>query len=446
MRALLLTVGSQGDVQPFVALAARLRAAGHEVTLAAPALYGSLAASWRVPFAPLDLDMTEVGDAVAGKSGLRHMLAFTRAMGRRAHAILPAVAAACQEPDIVVHHPVLPLGQHLAEALEVPSVLAPPLPALVPTREFASPAWPCSVRLPGLLHRPSYPAARYLTGAWCRRDVDRWRRDALGLPQRKGRHDPLSAANTPVLHSFSEHVVPRPADWPDTAHITGYWFLPETGQNWTPPRRLAEFLQNGPAPVYLGFGSMPVDDPARLATSIITASKATGARLIVASHSPELRRRLPATATNDQILVIRHAPHQWLFPRVAGVIHHGGAGTTGAAVAAGRPQSIWPFGIDQHFWASKMTSLGVASGAQPVRRLGGPALAEAVGRVITDPGMCAAAARLAGLVRAEDGTGAAVAQLERIARSVPAIPRPSADQAAGQAANQAAGQARTVPA
>ena len=143
MRALLLTVGSQGDVQPFVALAARLRSDGHEAVLAAPALYRGLAAACDVPFVPLDLDLDRLGAALAGQHGLRHLLTFCRSLGRAAGALLPGATAAAQlGADVVVHHPVLPVGQHLAEFLGVPAVVAQPQPALVPTREFASAAWP----------------------------------------------------------------------------------------------------------------------------------------------------------------------------------------------------------------------------------------------------------------------------------------------------------------
>jgi sterol 3beta-glucosyltransferase len=117
MRALVLTVGSRGDVQPFVALAAWLRASGHDAVLAAPAMFNDLAAAHGVPFAPLDLDMSEVGTVLADRRGLPHLARFCRTMGRRAAAVLPGTtAAARQGADVVVHHPVLPLGQHLALA------------------------------------------------------------------------------------------------------------------------------------------------------------------------------------------------------------------------------------------------------------------------------------------------------------------------------------------
>lgn len=429
MRALLLTVGSQGDVQPYIALAARLRSAGHDVVLAAPAGYQGLAQSYQglstqagtqqtpVPIVPLDLDMTEVGRAVHGKHGLRHMLAFSKAMGQRAGAFLPRLASIARDgADVVVHHPVLPLGQHLAEWLGRPAVVAAPLPALVPTREFPSPAWPgAHARLPSSLNRPSYRATRYLTGAWCRKDVDHWRAESLGLGNTKGRHDPLAGHrnqhDVTVLHGFSEHVLRRPADWPDTARITGYWYLPEPA-GWTPPSRLARFLDAGQPPVYLGFGSMPVADPARLAVAIVAATRQTGTRALVYSLDPKVRREL---GRHTAIALTGQAPHEWLFPRMSAIVHHGGAGTTGAAVRAGRPQVIWPFGIDQHFWAGRMEELGVAVPARPVRALSETTLATAIDRAVTDRAMRDRAAGLADLVRAEDGTGVALAQLERVA-------------------------------
>jgi sterol 3beta-glucosyltransferase len=299
-------------------------------------------------------------------------------------------------------------------------VVASPLPALVPTREFLSATWPC--RAPGILNRPSYRAARLLAGAWCRRDIDRWRREVLALPPRPGRHDPLASrggAPVTVLHSFSVHAVPRPADWPATAHVTGYWLLP-AAPAWSPPRRLAEFLEAGEPVVYLGFGSMPGPDPERLAAAIMTATAQApggGVRAVVASLSPALRRLLPA----GRFLVIRHAPHDWLFPRVQAIVHHGGAGTTGAAVSAGRPQIIWPFGIDQHFWSRRMADLGVAPPARPVRALTARTLSAALDRALGDPLMAEQAAELSSRVRAEDGPGQAVCHLEAITGTRPTV-------------------------
>ncbi len=411
MKALLLTVGSQGDVQPFVALAVRLRAGGHEAVLAAPAAFSGLAGTYDVPFIPLELDMSQVGEAVADHYGLRHMLRFCQAAGRRSAAVLPTLQTAADGgADVVVHHPVLPLGQHVAELLGVPAVVGLAMPALVPTREFPSAVWPC--RVPRMLNRPSYRAAGGLAGAWCRRDVGRWRRDRLDLPPRRGCHDPLvggDGAPVTVLHAFSEHVVPRPADWPAHAHVTGYWLLPAPS-GWSPPRRLAAFLKAGGPVVYIGFGSMPSLDAARLAASIAAAAGDNDVRAVVASLDPALRRLLPS----GRFLVIRNAPHDWLFPQMEAIVHHGGAGTTAAALYAGKPQVIWPFSFDQPFWARRMAALGVAPPARLVHELTGPAFTAVLDRALGDPGLARRSAALATLLRAEDGAGSAVSHLEGV--------------------------------
>jgi UDP:flavonoid glycosyltransferase YjiC (YdhE family) len=251
---------------------------------------------------------------------------------------------------------VLSLGQHVAELLGVPAVVGLAMPALVPTREFPAAVWPC--RIPAMLNRPSYLAAGRLVGTWCRRDIDRWRRDVLDLP----------------------------------------------------PRRLAAFLDAGRPVVYVGFGSMPSLDAARLAASVMTAAEDNDVRVVVASLDPALRRLLPS----GRFLVIRNAPHDWLFRRVDAIVHHGGAGTTAAALYAGKPQVIWSFSFDQPFWGRRMASLGVAPEARPVHELTGPALTSALDHALGDPGLARRSAALATMLRAEDGVGTAVSHLEEV--------------------------------
>lgn len=405
MKALILTVGSQGDVRPFVALGERLRRAGHEVTLVAPRLFRPLAAACGLPYTPLDLDMSRVGEVLGDSHGARQFVRFARAMGRMAGDALPGVP---DEADIVIHHPVLPVGQHLAERLGVPAVMAPPLPAFLPTAEFCSPVWSTTARLPKAVNRASYRVSSFVTTRGARREIDRWRRDVLGLRARAGRHDPLHGAAA-VLHSFSPQVLAPPADWPAHAHVTGYWFT-ETPAEWAPPRKLAAFLDAGPPPVYIGFGSMPMSDPSALAAEVRRTVDRLGTRAIVASGYQGLK----GLTSDETVLTIRHAPHDWLFDRVSAVVHHGGAGTTGAAAAAGRPQVICPVGVDQPFWAKRMRDLGVAADAPPLRALDARSLERSLGRALHDPGVRSRATDLGHRIRAEDGLGTAVTLLEQL--------------------------------
>lgn len=416
MKVLLLAVGSQGDVRPLVALADRLRAEGHEALLAAPPLFKPLAIATRLPFAALDLDMMRVGEAMADSHGVRHFAALARTLGGLAEGALAEAwdAARAWAPDVVVHHPVLPIGQHVAERLGVPAVVATPLPAIVPTARFASPIWSNAGRLPGVINRASYTAAKLQVGAWARRGIDR-RRAGAGLPRRPHRHDPsrsVDGSPTPVLHAFSEHVLARPHDWPASAHVCGYWFL-RTPPAWNPPRKLAAFLDAGDPPVYIGFGSMRIEDPARLAAIVADTVARLRTRAVVASGYQGLRGLTPS----DDVLVIRHAPHDWLFPRMSAVVHHGGAGTTGAAAAAGRPQVICPVGTDQPFWAARMRELGVAAAAPALRSITGPALHRALSRVLDDAALQRRATELGHRIRAEDGPGRAVSLLEQVVSS-----------------------------
>jgi UDP:flavonoid glycosyltransferase YjiC (YdhE family) len=225
------------------------------------------------------------------------------------------------------------------------------------------------------------------------------RRDVLGLPARARQADPA----LPSLYGFSPHVVPPPSDWPPTCRVTGYWFLPaETG--WTPPPALTQFLADGPAPVCVGFGSMLGADPAQLTALVVTAVRRAGVRAVLLSGWGGL----DAVAGED-ILVIDEVPHDWLFPQVAAVVHHGGAGTTAAALRAGTPAVVVPFGVDQPFWGTRVAALGTGPRPIPQRTLTTERLADALRIVTTDETMRARAAHLGHTIRSENGVDNAVA-------------------------------------
>ncbi|MEO3786504.1 glycosyltransferase [Actinocorallia sp. B10E7] len=402
MRALLLTIGSQGDVLPFVALAHRLHREGHQPLLVAPRLFQGLADAHRLPFAPLDLDMLRVSDALAETHGLRQFLRFARALGESTPEALESVVRAAEgDFDLVVHHPMVPLGHHLADWAGARSVAAAPTPILQPTRAFTSPMW--GVRSP--FPRASYAAARRMMLRPWKRELDHWRHHTLGLRRRPGWRDPLvrpDGEEATVLHALSPQVLPRPSDWPAAAHLTGYWRLPELP--FAPGRRLREFLAEDDPPVYVGFGSLPLGDPQRIARIVVEAVEQVGGRVIVAGGYRGLR----GVTNSDRVHVIRHVPHDWLFPRCAAVVHHGGAGTTGTAITAGVPQIVCPIGFDQPFWARRTRRLGVAPPSPRLRDLSVRGLAPALDLALHDLELIYRAEELGRRVRSEDGTGEAL--------------------------------------
>ncbi|NUW44533.1 glycosyltransferase [Nonomuraea rhodomycinica] len=419
MKVLILTHGTRGDVQPYAALALALERAGHEPVLGAPAAMASLAEPYGIPYAPLHdgpntlIDDPEIRQAIeTNYRGLRGKGIALRVM-RRSKPLMAKVlddmaAAAEHGADLVVHAPGMP-GQHVAERLGVPAVPAALQPVWVPTGAFRNPMLP--LPLPRALNRASYLPIKLMLRSFGG-IADDLRKRRLGLPRRRGRHDILRRPDgrpATVLQGFSVHVLPAGLDYPAWVHTTGFWYLPAP-EAWTPSAELQVFLADGPPPVYLGFGSMAGTDPRRVGRIVREAIRLAGVRAVLASGWGGLQLDdLP-----DDVLLLDQAPHDWLFPRTAAVVHHGGAGTTAAALAAGRPQVVCPFVADQPFWAARMHAAGVAPRPQPQRRLTPEGLAAAITLATGDAGMGHRARSLGERVRAEDGARRAVGILESL--------------------------------
>jgi sterol 3beta-glucosyltransferase len=258
--------------------------------------------------------------------------------------------------------------------------------------------------LPGLggaINRLSYGAfIRSITLPY-RRMVNRWRVRTLGLPALPLLASELELRGEPVprLYPCSPRVVPVPADWDERSTMTGYWFL-DQGKDWQPPGELAEFLEGGPPPVYVGFGSA-APDPGGSRAAAIAALGGLGLRGVLATGRSGM--------AGAGIMEIEGAPHDWLFPRTAAVVHHGGAGTTAEGLRAGKPTAVFPsnFG-DQLFWGGRVRALG--AGPEPVtqKRLTAEGLAAAIRAITEDEGMRSRAAEVGEAIRAEDGVSRAV--------------------------------------
>jgi sterol 3beta-glucosyltransferase len=188
--------------------------------------------------------------------------------------------------------------------------------------------------------------------------------------------------------------------------VTGFWFLPAPG--WRPPPRLAAFLESGPPPVYVGFGSMVSAEAARAGRAAVAALRRCGRRGVLATGWGGLE----ADGWGDDMCAIDAAPHDWLFPQMAAVVHHGGAGTVAAALRAGVPQVGVPSWGDQIFWARRAAALGVGPPPLPRTRLRADSLAAALERALDDPRTRRRAAALAAIIAGEDGVGRAVAAIE----------------------------------
>lgn len=421
-KALILTYGSRGDVEPFVALALGLADAGFDVSLATADRFGDFVGGYGIPFHPItsaSLDMIDTPDGkamVEGTSGLIGRIAAGARMAGKAGPINRVMmndawtAAKKVEPDLLVFHPKILVAPHIAEKIGIPLFMGLLQPMMVPTRAFAASLR--SLPVPGF-NRLSYRLVR-MSYAFFRKSANAFRANELGLPPvRSGREVlmPRAVGRYPILHAVSPLVLPRPDDWPENALLTGYWRLPEP-EGYSPPRAVADFLDRGPPPVFVGFGSMTSGDPESLTRRVVDALRKAGQRGVIAGGWAGL-----AVEEGDDLISAPPMPYRWLFPRMAAVVHHGGAGTTAEGLHAGVPSVICPFFADQPFWAERTVELGVGATPVPRGKLTPDRLARSIREAVSDPQLRANAQDLASRLAQEDGVGTAVAAIaERLGR------------------------------
>jgi sterol 3beta-glucosyltransferase len=395
----LLTVGTRGDVQPFIALGLGLQRSGYAVTVATSERFAEFVRAYGLAFAPLSAEFLDLANTAGGKKALtgkgslgllrQAMPLLRRMLDSTWPAIAPATAA-------IVYHPKVLAGYHLAEKLGIPAFVAFGIPALSPTREFANPLL-TTRNLGPTLNRFSYRLFAWASTAPYRSMINQWRREQLDLPPCKD-DTLLRGRLVPILYCYSSRVVPTPLDWDSSATVTGYWLL-DQAKIWQPPVELVSFLEAGPPPVYVGFGSMPAQDRERTTATVLEALRQTGQRAVLATGAGGLA----APAASRSVLGLEAAPHDWLFPQMSAVVHHGGAGTTAAGLLAGKPSVICPFFGDQPFWGKRVAALGVGPEPIPQARLSVEALAKAIQSAVADDDIQKRARTLGTQLRTEAG-------------------------------------------
>ena len=419
MHITMLALGSRGDVLPYTTLGKALRAAGHEVRFATFENFRSLVADRQgLDFHPIRGDVQSIlsrpaGHALAGagQNALRMARSVWRSFGVMAESFAHDLSSPdLRDTDLIINQ--LPgglYGYDLAEKLGVPMIQAAVMP-LTPTKRWPMLAFPGS-----LAPAPGYNACTHWLGyqlAWqaFRPAIIRWRQRVLGLSRARfwGYPRMTQEQRVPVLNGFSPQVVPRPPDWGEHVHITGYWF-PED-DDWQPPEGLLEFIEEGSPPVFIGFGSMPVHDVERVTTTVVQALRRSGHRaVLLAGWGGIGEQELP-----DCVWRIDYAPYAWLFPRMGAVVHHGGSGTTAFGLRAGVPSVIVPFVFDQFYWGKRICELGVGPQAVPFRKLSEEKLASALITATSDEGMRRRACELGRKIRAEDGVSKAVEVIDQV--------------------------------
>jgi UDP:flavonoid glycosyltransferase YjiC (YdhE family) len=419
MRIAIIASGSRGDVEPYIALGRGLKQAGHAARLVAHENFAAVVQAHGVEFWPIEGNSQDVAQSAEMRELLDkgNFQAILKKMGRDAQDNALAFAkgglAACEGMELIIAGLGGSfIGVALAEKLNIPFMQSYYVP-FSPTRAYPNalfPQMPSFVN--GSMNRVSYRLAQQMMWQGFRGADTAARRQVLGLPKSSfwGPYNSARFKQHPVLYCYSPSVLPKPADWDERLHVTGYWFL-DPDEDWTPPADLVQFLAAGAPPVFIGFGSMSPRDPAALTQVILQALARTQQRAIILSGWGGLH----ADDLPDTVYMLDSVPFAWLFPRVAAVVHHGGAGTTAAGLRAGVPSIIVPFFADQPFWGRRVADLGVGPQPIPRKQFTADRLAQAIEMTVTDQALRQRAADLGAQIRSEDGIARAVEVNDQLA-------------------------------
>jgi sterol 3beta-glucosyltransferase len=417
MRILIAAVGSRGDVAPVTGLGTALRGAGHDVSVASYATFEGLITGCGLGFRLVPGDPELIGASQQGQrwqeggTGSMSGIRFVRLIAEHTRDVNAAVLqAARQDTDVLVVAGTAWFGGYrIAQGLGLPSI--------------------------GLALQPTHPTSRFLPSGLTTRSLGPWGNRALGravmilgggavdkpskrLWAEEGLPD-LSigklyrrqeATRWPFIYGYSHFVVPRPPDWREGIDVAGYWW-PAHPAGWTPPADLERFLAAGPPPVFVGFGSRNPADADRLSAVVAAARRAAGVRMVIQSGWANLGA---AQQHDDDVIVIGEAPHDWLFPQMAAVVHHAGAGTTAAGLRAGVPTVSVPMITDQPFWASRVTALGAGPKAVPYKSLSAESLGAAISDAVRRDSYRSRAQAIAKQLASEDGTLPVIRAVDRL--------------------------------
>ena len=419
-----LTIGSRGDVQPYIAFCKGLIAQGHNAKIATHREFREWIESYGIEFGPVDGDPAELM-RICVENGM-----FTYSFLKEASSkfrdwiddLLSSAWRTCQQTaglktDVLIESPSAMAGIHIAEALSIPYF-----------RSFSMPwtrtrAYPHAFAVPehkmgGAYNYFSYVMFDNLFWKATAGQINRWRRRELSLPSTN--LNSLQPNKVPFLYSYSPTLVPPPPDYSDWIRVTGYWFLDEA-INWRPPQELQDFIstarRDGKKLVYVGFGSIVVSDPAALTRTVIESVVKADVRCILSKGwSDRLGARAPSVSEvsevplPDQIYQIKSVPHDWLFCQIDAAAHHGGAGTTGASLRAGLPTIVKPFFGDQFFFGNRIDDLGVGV---CVKKLNIGSFSRALWEACNSQSMRTRAEALGEAIRNEDGVGVAIEAMYR---------------------------------
>ncbi|XP_038887948.1 sterol 3-beta-glucosyltransferase UGT80A2-like isoform X2 [Benincasa hispida] len=411
LQIVMLIVGTRGDVQPFVAIGKRLQDYGHRVRLATHSNFKEFVLTAGLEFFALGGDPKILaGYMVKNKGFLPSGPSEIPVQRNQMKEIIYSLLPACKEPDpesgipfdaeAIIANPPAYGHTHVAEALKIPIHIFFTMP-WTPTSEFPHPLSRVKQQAG---YRLSYQIVDSLIWLGIRDMINDLRKKRLKLrpvTYLSGSH--ASESNVPHGYIWSPHLVPKPKDWGPKVDVVGFCFL-DLASNYEPPESLVNWLNAGDRPIYIGFGSLPVQEPEKMTQIIVKALESTGQRGIINKGWGGLGN---LKEPKDFVYLLDNCPHDWLFLQCKAVVHHGGAGTTAAGLKAACPTTIIPFFGDQPFWGERVHARGVGPAPIPVEEFSFNKLVEAINFML-DPKVKQSALELAKAMENEDGVEGAV--------------------------------------
>lgn len=413
----ILTVGTRGDIQPFVALAKGLIEHGHMVTICTGVNFKAFVEEHGISFLPVRVDYQELTQSERGKQMLgsnpfqvmRNMKDIIFPMMEQ---MLQYLWDASRDADVLIYHPKAFGGYDIAEKLKIQSFIAHPVPIIAPTSLITNPALPIDLPF-GWMKTASFYMNRLFMMSFFKL-INKWREETLGLHSNRSifTNDlKLRGKPIPVLYGCSSSIVPFDPKWNKKVSMNGFWFLESDASAWEPSQELLEFLNKGSAPIVISFSSMPLKNPNVVYEMLAAALKKTKQRGILITGWSGMRENSLQT---DDLFTIESIPHSWLFPQTKGIIHHGGAGTTAAVLKAGKPMIICPFSGDQPFWGRRMHEIGVATKPLKEKDMSMEAFCDRILELVSNNLFSENAAKLSRKIEQENGITDTVKFIEDI--------------------------------
>ncbi|KAF3942031.1 hypothetical protein ABW19_dt0200868 [Dactylella cylindrospora] len=417
LRFTCLTIGSRGDVQPYIALCKGLIRDGHKARIATHVEFKSWVESHGIEFREVAGDPAELM-RVCVENGM-FTISFLKEASSKFRSwideLLGSAWDACQDTDVLIESPSAMAGIHIAEALRIPYFRAFTMP-WTRTRAYPHAFAVPDHKMGGAYNYFSYIMFDNVFWKAIAGQVNRWRKKSLHLKSTS--LDKLQPNKVPFLYNFSPHVVVPPLDFSDWIRVTGYWFLDEGTETFQPPKEMVNFMRKAREDqkpiVYIGFGSIVVADPQALTQTVVDAVVKADVRCLLSKGWSDRLGRKDASAPEiplpDCILPIKATPHDWLFKHIDAAVHHGGAGTTGASLRAGLPTVISPFFGDQFFFGGRVEDLGVGV---CLKKLNVKTLSEAMWLATNSTRMITKARILGEQIRSENGVNTAIQSIYR---------------------------------